>query len=146
ALKFYRLEKISEGAIDLRRGAADPLKGPTEVGTGETREDKGVYLSSLIEKLNLRFGTRFTPADQLFFDQVTEAAAVNDTLREAAKVNTLDNFKYVFDRMLEGLFIERMEGNEEIFDRVMKDDDFRSLAASHLMREVYEKIRGELKN
>jgi type I restriction enzyme R subunit len=34
ALKFYRLQKISEGGIDLSRGEAEPLKGPTEVGTG----------------------------------------------------------------------------------------------------------------
>ncbi|MHB8767121.1 MAG: hypothetical protein ACYDA8_22655 [Deferrisomatales bacterium] len=34
-----------------------------------------------------------------------------------------------------------MEGNEDIFDRVMNDGEFRSLAAGHLVREVYRRIR-----
>lgn len=140
ALKFYRLQKISEGAIDLKAGEADPLKGPTEVGTGKGH-DEDIALSSLINKLNERFGTEFKPADQLFFDQVTETAAANEKLQEAAKVNTLENFSFVFNKMLESLFIERMEGNEEIFTRLMNDDAFRGVATEHLVREVYRKIR-----
>lgn len=142
ALKFYRLQKISEGAIDLSHGEAEALKGPTEVGTG-LAEEQAVFLSTLINKLNERFGTDFAPADQLFFDQVTETALANDTLREAAQVNTLENFAFIFNKLLEGLFIERMEGNEEIFARLMNDDEFRSIAKEHLLREVYEKLRGD---
>ena len=67
ALKFYRLEKISEGSI-LKEGEADYLQGPREVGTGSA--DEIVQLSTLVEKLNERFGTDFTLADQLFFDQI----------------------------------------------------------------------------
>ena len=144
ALKFYRLQKISEGSIELSPGEAEPLKGPTEVGTGRY-ESKTVVLSQLIDTLNERFGTDFKPADQLFFDQVTEAAIENETLKTAAKVNTLDNFKHVFERMLEGLFIDRMEGNEEIFDRIMQDAAFRDVASAHLVREVYERLRAREK-
>jgi type I restriction enzyme R subunit len=126
ALRFYRLQKISEGSIDLNQGEAEPLKGPTEVGTRRA-EDKEVQLSQLVDKLNDRFGTDFKQADQLFFDQVAEAAVENETLRTAANVNTLDNFRHVFDRMVEGLFVDRMEGNEEIFDRIMNDPQFRDL-------------------
>jgi type I restriction enzyme, R subunit len=144
ALRFYRLQKISEGKIDLSPGEAEPLKGPTEVGTGNY-DDKSVVLSQLIDKLNDRFGTDFKPADQLFFDQVTEAAIENETLKTAAQVNTLDNFGHVFERMLEGLFIDRMEGNEEIFDRIMQDASFRDAASTHLMREVYDRLRAREK-
>jgi type I restriction enzyme, R subunit len=140
ALKFYRLQKISEGGINLSDGQASPLKGPTDVGTGR-HEDESVVLWQLIAQLNERFGTDFKPADQLFFDQVAEAAVDNETLQTAAKVNTLDNFKHVFERMLEGLFIDRMEGNEEIFDRIMQDAGFRDVASAHLVRDVYERLR-----
>jgi len=95
----------------------------------------------LVDKLNDRFGTDFKQADQLFFDQVAETAAENETLITAARANTLDNFKHVFDRMLEGFFVDRMEGNEEIFDRIMNDPAFRNLASEQLMREVYEWLR-----
>ena len=141
ALKFYRLEKISDGAIDLSEGKSEPLKGPTQVGTAGVREDEPIYLSTLIEKLNEMFGTSFTAADELFFKQVAEAATENATIREAARVNTLENFRLVFERLLEGIFIERMEGNEEIFDRVMKDEKFRDVASDHLLRQVYQQAR-----
>ena len=78
---------------------------------------------------------------QLFFDQIAESAVENDTLREAAQANTRDNFAYVFNRMLENLFIERMDGNEEIFGRLMNDDDFRRVAGEHLLHEVYERLQ-----
>jgi type I restriction enzyme, R subunit len=71
--EYYRLEKISEGSISLREGKASPLDGPSEVGSGLVREER-VALSQLIYILNERFGTQFNEADQLFFDQIAEAA------------------------------------------------------------------------
>ena len=140
ALKYYRLQKISEGAIDLSSGDADALKGPTEVGTGQLHDEE-VSLSSLIEKLNERFGTDFTPADELFFDQVIETADENDVLKESAHANTMENFSYVFKKMLENLLIERMDGNEKIFSRLMNDDEFYGEAYDHLLPKVYQRLR-----
>jgi type I restriction enzyme R subunit len=138
-LKYYRLQKISEGAIDLKAGEPDALYGPTEVGTGQADED--VQLSTLVGKLNERFGTEFTPADQLFFDQVRETAVANEQLRQAVMANSIENFEPVFNKQLENLFIERMDGNEDIFVRLMNDEAFRSVAASHLMRAVYQQVK-----
>ncbi|MDR0466059.1 MAG: type I restriction endonuclease subunit R, partial [Deltaproteobacteria bacterium] len=140
ALRFYRLEKLEEGKIRLDEGEALPLKGPTETGTGGGKEPE-VPLSTLVEKLNLRFGANFTPADQLFFDQVAEAATEEETLKLASKVNTLEGFALVFEEMLERLFIDRMAGNEGIFDRVMSDKKFRELVSEHLIRDVYDRLR-----
>jgi len=139
ALKFYRLEKLAEGRITLD-GHADPLKGPTETGTGRNQEPE-VPLSTLVEQLNKRFGTNFTPADQLFFDQVAEAATEEETLRNASKVNTLEGFELIFETLLDKLFIQRMAGNEGIFDRVMSDPDFRKRVMAYLGREVYDRLK-----
>jgi type I restriction enzyme R subunit len=114
--------------------------GPQDVGTG-IAEDERVKLSSLIERLNERFGTDFTPADQLFFDQVQEDALRNGDLTLAAKANTVDDFKLKFERELEGLFIDRMEGNSSIFKRLMEDESFRNVASEWLANEVYERAR-----
>ena len=138
-LKYYRLQKISEGAIDLKVGEAEPVYGPTAVGTGQPDED--VQLSTLVDKLNERFGTEFIPADQLFFDQVRETAVANEHLRQAVMANTLENFEPVFNKQLENLFVERMDGNEEIFVRLMNDEAFRNIAAGYLMRAVYQQVR-----
>lgn len=72
-LEFYRVQKISEGSISLREGEARRLDGPAEVGSGLVRE-QSVPLSQLIDVVNERFGTDFNHADQLFFDQIVEAA------------------------------------------------------------------------
>jgi type I restriction enzyme R subunit len=113
--------------------------GPTDVGTG--RADEDVQLSTLVGKLNERFGTEFTPADQLFFDQVRETAVADKQLRQAVMANSIENFEQVFNKQLENLFIERMDGNEEIFVRLMNDEAFRNVAASHLMPAVYEQVK-----
>ena len=106
-------------------------------------KDVEVALSSLVEKLNERFGTDFTEADQLFFDQVRATAERNDKIVEAAQANNFPNFSAYFGRILEELFIDRMDGNEEIFRRVMSDKAFRGAAQEHIAREVYERIRSQ---
>ncbi len=142
ALEFYRLQKISEGRINLNEGSADPLKGPSDVGTGQS-QDEITQLSELVKKLNERFGTDFTEADQLFFDQIEAEALDNDQLKQAAKANSEKDFGYVFRKAFEGLVIDRMEGNEEIFGKIMKDGDFRDMASEHLLRKVYQALKEE---
>src|SRR5258705_12937515 len=53
-LEYYRLQKISEGSISLQDGVANPLDGPTEVGSGLVRP-QSVALSQLIDLGNERF-------------------------------------------------------------------------------------------
>ena len=142
ALRYFRLQQMTEGSIDLGTGEAYPLKGPTDVGTSGSREE-AVALSSLVEKLNERFGTDFTEADQLFFDQISASAKQNERIVEAAKANNLTNFSAFLERMLDELFIERMENNEDIFSRVMTDKEFRSAAHEHLAEEIFKRVREE---
>ena len=138
-LQYYRLQKISEGQIALDTGTGKPLKGPNDVGTGQ--DDQTVRLSELINLLNERFGTDFTQADQLFFDQIQEEAMENEALKKAAEVNSKDDFRYVFEKAFEGLVIERMDGNEEIFGKLMGDAEFRSIALEHLLEKVYKSLK-----
>jgi type I restriction enzyme R subunit len=138
-LQYYRLQKISEGQIDLKTGEARPLKGPTDVGTGG--EDEDIRLSELIEILNERFGTNFTQADQLFFDQIQQEAVEREPLQKAAQANSKEDFRYVFEKAFEGLAIARMEGNEEIFGKLMSDRDFRDVVVENLLGRVYKELK-----
>lgn len=142
SLKFYRLQKISEGTIKLEPGEGGEVKGPTDVGTGRG-EGPQVELSILIDIINERFGTDFTPADQLFFSQIREEALADEELQQAARANPIDNFRFVFNRALEALFIDRMEQNEELFAKFMNDADFQRIVSEHLLHQVYEEIREE---
>ncbi len=140
-LDYYRLQKISEGSIRLNEGYVMPLDGPREVGTGEAREEY-VTLSRLIDIINARFGGDLSEADQLFFDQIAEAASQNESLRKAAEVNSLDKFQLVFEQVLESLFIERMELNEELFTAYMSKPELQELVSRWLGNQVYERLVG----
>lgn len=139
-LEYYRLQKIAEGSISLSEGYARRLDGPTEVGTGMVRESP-VLLSLLIDIVNERFGTDFNQADQLFFDQIISVAIADEGLKQAAAVNPGDKFELVFKNLLETLFVERMDQNEEIFAKFMNDSAFQKLVTSWLASEAYRKLR-----
>ncbi|MGL6137072.1 MAG: type I restriction endonuclease subunit R [Planktothrix sp.] len=138
-LKFYRLEKISTGKIDLNNGEAQPLPGLTAVGTRQP--DQEVPLSQLINSLNERFGTDFTLADQLFFEQITATAIANNSIKQAAQVNTQENFAPVLEKHLETLFIERMDGNEKIFMEVMNNQEFKAVVLEKLLSSIYQALK-----
>ena len=141
ALKFFRLQQMSEGSIRLTEREAAPLKGPTDVGTACAKEGE-ITLSSLIDRLNERFGTDFSKADQLFFDQIQASAENDEHVAEAARVNNFADFATSLNRKLDDLFIARMEGNEELLKRVMEDDDFRSAVHEHLAQAIFRRMRG----
>lgn len=139
SLEYYRLQKISEGSIDLGAGAAPKLDGPKEVGTDDVR-DSAVALSQVIQIINDRFGTEFNQSDQLFFDQLIEEAASSEELKQSARVNSEEKFTLLFRRLLESLFIERMDQNELIFARFMNDPAFQKLVSDLLGQQVYQRL------
>ena len=141
-LEYYRLQKISEGSISLQDGEARRLDGPAEVGSGLVRPQP-VPLSQLIDIVNERFGTDFNQADQLCFDQILEAAMADAGLRQAAAVNPGDKFQLVFKNLLENLFVERMDQNEEIFIRFMNDVPFQKLVTTWMASEAYRQLRSD---
>lgn len=141
-LDYYRLQKISEGSISLNEGKARPLDGPREVGSGMVHEEN-VPLSRLIDLINERFGGELNEADQLFFDQIAEAASRNESLQNAARVNSLDKFQLVFRQVLESLFIERMELNEELFTDYMSTPEMQELVSKWLGSQVYDRLAAD---
>lgn len=142
-LEYYRLQKISEGSISLKGGEARRLDGPAEVGSGVVREQP-VRLSQLIDIVNERFGTDFNQADQLFFDQIVEAAMTDDGLRQAAAVNPGDKFQLLFKNVLEKFFVDRMDQNEEIFVRFMNDLPFQKVVTTWMAEEAYRRLRTDV--
>ena len=139
-LEYYRLQKISEGSISLNISNKYLLDGPTEVGTGMVHEEP-VLLSRLVDLVNERFGTEFNQADQYFFDQLIETAILDEDIILAAQVNPEDKFELVFKNLLENLFIERIDQNEDIFARFMNDNSFQKMVTAWLSAEAYNKIK-----
>ena len=107
--------------------------------------EEHVSLSRLIDIINRRFGGELNDADQLFFDQISEAASQNEALQKAARVNSLDRFQLVFRQVLESLFIDRMELNEELFTDYIGKPELQELVSKWLGSQVYERLTASIK-
>jgi type I restriction enzyme R subunit len=140
ALRYYRLQKLSEQSLSLTAKDALPLRPPKDVGTRQATDEQ-VVLSAIIEVLNERFGTEFTKADELLFDQFVEAAKKDEEVVQRAHANPLENFSLSMKAKLEGLMIDRMDQNEEIVTRYLNDPDFQRVAFELLVKKIYEDIR-----
>ncbi|MVO09892.1 DEAD/DEAH box helicase [Flavobacterium sp. TP390] len=139
ALEYYRLQKIKEGAIDLVKGETGELSGITEAGLKRAKEEEAL-LSEIITILNDRFGTEFEEADKLFFDQIEAELMQDETLQVQAKVNKMDTFKYAFEESFVSKLIERMDQNQEIFEKILEDKSFGDLVKEMMMKKVYSKM------
>lgn len=139
-LRYYRLDKILEGSISLRAGEPAALKGLTAVGTKKAPAQDAL-LSEIIEVLNDRFGTEFTVADQLLFDQFVAAAKQDKEVVQRAEANVLDNFALWMKAKIEGLMIDRMDQNTDIVTKYLNEPDFQAVAFGLLVKRIYDEIR-----
>ena len=97
-------------------------------------------LSIIIDKLNDRFGTEFEEADRLFFEQIESELVQDETLKLQAKANKLDTFKFAFEETFIDKLIERMEQNQEIFEKILEDQSFGDLVKDLMMKNVYQRL------
>ncbi|MGM0558141.1 MAG: type I restriction endonuclease subunit R [Myxococcota bacterium] len=138
ALKYYRIQKNAEGAIQLEGGGA--VKGPHEVGTGTGDEESQIELSRLVDLLNDRFGTEFTEADQLFFDQLAEEMMQDESVQRTARVNSEDNFRLSARKKLERKVIDRHQDNAKMVNKMLKKNALGETIMEMLLKRVYEDL------
>ena len=115
------------------------MKGSTDVGTGQAESTENV--SQLINELNEAFGTDFTMADQLFFDQIEQDAIEDEEIVQAVNANSLDSFTEYLSGNLINLFITRLTGNEEVCNKVMNTEELRKKVAQRLAKHIYTRTK-----
>ena len=135
-LEYYRLQRVSSGALAIAEEPGVYVTSPKEVGTGDPEEDTAP-LSEIIERLNDRFGTDFTDEDRLFFEQLRERAVRNEDVRRMALANTYDKFALGFRPQLGKLMVERMGENDAIVTRFLDEADFQEIVSEALAREIF---------
>ena len=141
ALTYYRLSKTGEQPIVLPAGEPQVLTGPAEVGTGRPHEEDLSPLSAIIQTLNERFGTDFTEADRLLFDQVASDLSADAGITQQARTNPIEAFRLVFEPAALAALVARTERNDAISERLMGDAAFRAAALEGVMREVWARAR-----
>ncbi len=139
ALEYYRLQKIGEGDLVLKVQGEQALDPTTEAGLSRAKEEKE-KLSNIIGVLNKKYGTDFTDADRLYFAQLEQALYENDDLKKRAQNNPIENFKYAFEDVFIQTLIDRMEANQEIFDKLMENSDFKTDVKEWLTKKIYQRF------
>ncbi len=78
--------------------------------------------------------------------RVTEGRACKTRLPGAsyqAQNNSIDNFRFAFDKKFMSTILTRVDANDEIFKRILDDDDFRLTLGEFYLRKVYERLNRE---
>lgn len=141
ALQYYRNQKVFEGSIELEKTGGEEID-PQKHGAGGATEDEKVQLSSILDKINERFGTDFSETDFLSREQVKEDMMASEDIMRKAQNNTLDNFKFSFEKSFMDFVIDRISSNEKFFMKILEDEEFKAIIMEDMMNEIY----GELNN
>lgn len=80
-------------------------------------------------------------ADQLFFDQLEETWMADEDLTAQARANPLENFRLVFNDVFIKSIVGRMDGNEDIFRKILDDPAFQAVVRDHYLGRVYGQAR-----
>lgn len=140
ALEYYKNTKTFEGNISLiKEGKVD--LDPTSFGKGSGKEEEKEKLSTIIDKINERFGTDFTDTDKLSIDQIKEDMVNNEELKVKAQNNTVENFKFSYDSKFMDIVIGRMGQNEKFFTKLLADEEFREEIKEYLLMSVYKELK-----
>jgi type I restriction enzyme, R subunit len=114
----------------------DPL---TEAGIKRGVDEKE-KLSNILTVLNNKFGTEFTDADKLYFEQLEQALFEDETLKKRAQNNPIENFRYAFEEVFIQTLIDRMDANQEIFDKIMENNEFKIDVKDLLTKKLYQRF------
>jgi len=134
-----KTENTFESAIVQSLVKNDGLDSLSEAGIKRAKEEKAP-LSEIIDPLNERVGTEFEEADRLFFNQIEEELIKDETLQTQAKVNKLDTFKFAFEDKFLNKLIDRMDQNQDIFEKILENKAFGNLVKELMMKSVYAKL------
>jgi type I restriction enzyme R subunit len=115
------------------------VKSPTDTGTRNAKEEDKP-LSEIIETLNERFGTDFSEADRLFFEQIKETAMRDEGVLKTAAANPLDKFELEIQQIIKDLMMKRLKENDKIVSRYMDDEMFQKVVIKMISKELYNSL------
>lgn len=76
----------------------------------------------------------------MFFEQIETELIQDKKLQTQARANKIDTFKYAFDDMFFNKLINRMDQNQDIFDKILENKTFGNLVKELMMQKVYLKL------
>ena len=141
-LNSYRNEKTFDGSGALVEGDGATLIGFKDGGAGIIH-DGTAPLSEIIEVINERFGTDWSPEDRLLFEQISGDMVADQKLATQARANSKEQFKEVFEPRVLKAFVERKGRNEKIIGDFMSNEAMRTMIIGAMLEDVYLRARGD---
>ena len=137
ALEYYRNDKVFEGNIDLEQQGKVDLETTQHAGGGAAEEEME-RLSSILERINERFGTEFTHADKII-DEMEKHMGENEEVKKAAENNTYENFRYSFTAKLMDFIVSNIEAKED-YVKLLEEPDALSFVDEYVSWKVYNDV------
>ncbi|HOJ44627.1 MAG TPA: type I restriction endonuclease [Bacilli bacterium] len=136
-LEYYKTEQKFFGDIKLEETSSGvaPISGVV-VG----RERKKDKLSVIIDRINLLFSTHFSEMDKVLL-QLVEDMVKDPELSSFGKNNDQKTFGLIYNDYFKKIIIDRAEQNNEFFDQLANDEEFRNIVSESLLPLVFERIR-----
>lgn len=137
ALQYYRLQQVYEGSIVLEDKAGQLENNPDVGGASEDEKDS---LSSILSKLNERWGTEFTHMDKVI-EQITEDMLEDDEVKLRAH-NSLDKFSNIYHERIQDIMLERMSQNQGFTEKYFSDSQFKAEVDRVLLPLIHARLNG----
>ena len=136
-LEYYKLEKDFEGSIELEGsdGGYVPISG--DAGHREPKKDP---LTTIIDKINERFGTAFTEMDKVLV-QMENDYANQEKWQSYAKNNDRATFMLLFEKDFPTMAAERYEQNDEFFRKLFADPEMMKQVMDTVGTVLYERLK-----
>ena len=140
-LEYYKLKKTSDAenlGLDDEEGKET---GINIAGGGTVREEETDYLSNILKNLNEKYGTEFSETEKLASEQIEHNLKTNENLKTQAKVNTLNNFQYAYEKVFMDSVVNEYGKNKDFYGKILTDKEFKNTLMSMMMVSVYNDLR-----
>ena len=76
----------------------------------------------------------------MYFEQIEQALYENEDLKLRAINNPIENFKYAFEEVFIQTLIDRMDANQDIFEKIMENSEFKQDIKEWLTKKIYQRF------
>lgn len=141
-LQYYKLQNKTNGSINMVNEDGDDYGLKINISDDtKVNEPEKDPLSVIIEELNEKYGTEFSESERLAVEQIKNNLTANESLKIKAKNNSLQNFKYAFEKEFDNGVINEYSKNQDFYGKILKDEEFKEKLMSLMMIEVYNSFK-----
>ena len=135
-LKDLRLKKEAEDDLELAKGESGELPPPSSTGTGGASQVHE-RLSTIIQRLNERFGLSIPEDAQHLVDGLTTSLAGDAQVQQSARVNDRANFGIDLIPKLKDRLISHHSSNSDFVDQVLGNEEVWKSFGAMMAEQVY---------